>query len=160
MSYRPRGEQEQLVSRRSSLTKRLSAGAPRPDRCCTGWGGGAPLRSSVGQDANTRCSGCSMCVASSKTWSRPINMRLVAHVAGKRPFFVEGELMGCRSRPAKDANARCSGCSTCVTSPKARSRPINMRLVAHVAGKRLFARSRVTSPRVTSPRVTSPVLHL
>jgi len=78
------------VSRRSSLTiecERPGAGAPRPGRCCTGWGGDTLPRVSVRQDAITRCSGCSMCVASSKTRFRSINMRLVAHVAGKGPFF-------------------------------------------------------------------------
>jgi len=77
------------------------AGAPRPGRCCTGWGGDALPRASVGQDANTKCSGCSTCVAASKTRSRPINMRLVAHVTEKGAIFFEGELLGRRSRPAK-----------------------------------------------------------
>jgi len=83
------------VSRRSSLTiecKRPDAGAPRPGRCCTGWGGGALPGASVGQECKgqeckARCSGCSTCVTSPKTRSRPINMRLVAHVTEKRPFF-------------------------------------------------------------------------
>jgi len=86
------------VSRRSSLTiecKLPGAGAPRPGRCCTDWGGGAL------HDANARCSGCSTCVASSKTRSRPINMRLVAHVAEKRLFFFDRELLECRSRAEK-----------------------------------------------------------
>jgi hypothetical protein len=41
----------------------------------------------VGQDASTRCNGCNTCVTSSKTHSRPINMRLVAHATGKPRFF-------------------------------------------------------------------------
>jgi len=56
---------------------------------------------SVGQDANTRCSGCSTCVTSSQTRSRPINMRLVAHVAGKRPFFSRESCSAAALAPKK-----------------------------------------------------------
>ena len=92
------------MSRRSSLKvecEHPGAVAPRPGRYCTGWGGDARLRASVGQDANTKCSGCSTCVTSSKTPLRPINMRLVAHATGKRPFFWRESCSGGHPAPHK-----------------------------------------------------------
>jgi|SRR5215472_3043849 len=95
----PQGEQEDLVSGRSSLTIECNPirRGPRPSRYCMRWGGSSMHSASASrmktQDVNARCSGCSTCVTSSKASSQPINMPLVAHVTGKRPFFFEGELV-------------------------------------------------------------------
>ena len=51
-------------------------------------GGDALPRASVGQHAKTKCNGCNTCVTSSKTYSPPINMRLVTHATETRPFFL------------------------------------------------------------------------